>query len=100
MSLITLFYRSIYTITDYKSSGRKGAQAKDEEVLVMEKVSGQKRKSRLRGWVFWPPFLVLLMVLILGFVSQDAFLKVVNGVKDWIRLWTGSGGGMLLCLLF
>lgn len=73
MSLITLFYRSIYTITDYKSSGRKGAQAKDEEVLVMEKVSGQKRKSRLRGWVFWPPFLVLLMVLILGFVSQDAF---------------------------
>ena len=97
MSLITLFYRSIYTITDYKSSGRKGAQAKDEEVLVMEKVSGQKRKSRLRGWVFWPPFLVLLMVLILGFVSQDAFLKVVNGVKDWIWgnfKWLFSGYGL------
>ena len=97
MSLITLFYRSIYTITGYKSSGRKGAQTKDEEVLVMEKVSGQKRKSRLRGWVFWPPFLVLIMVLILGFVSQDAFLKVVNGVKDWIWgnfKWLFSGYGL------
>ena len=63
----------------------------------MEKVSGQKRKSRLRGWVFWPPFLVLLMVLILGFVSQDAFLKVVNGVKDWIWgnfKWLFSGYGL------
>ena len=75
----------------------------------MEKVSGQKRKSRLRGWVFWPPFLVLIMVLILGFVSQDAFLKVVNGVKDWIwGILNGCSqvmdwqrwGGMLLCLLF
>ena len=65
MSLITLFYRSIYTITDYKSPGRKWAQTKDEEVLVMGKVSGEKKKSRLRGWVFWPPFLVVLMVLIL-----------------------------------
>ncbi len=64
----------------------------------MEKVSGQKRKSRLRGWVFWPPFLVLLMVLILGFVSQDAFeggqwgkgldlgnFKWLFQVMDWQR---------------
>ena len=36
----------------------------------MEKVSGQKRKSRLRGWVFWPPFLVLLMVLILLYILK------------------------------
>ena len=39
-------------------------------------------KSRLRQWVFWPPFLVLLLVLVLGFVSQDAFLNVVNNIKS------------------
>ena len=72
----------------------------------MGNMSGGKRQSRLRGWVFWPPFLVLLMVLILGFVSQDAFLKVVNGVKDWIwgnfkwLFWTGGSGSLFLCLLF
>lgn len=34
---------------------------------------------RIRQWVFWPPFLVL--VLVLGFVSQNTFLNMVNNVK-------------------
>lgn len=55
-------------------------------------------KSRLRQWVFWPPFLVLLLVLVLGFVSQDAFLNVVNNIKSWIWgnfRWLFSGYGMV-----
>ena len=54
--------------------------------------------SRLRKWVFWPPFLVLLLVLVLGFVSQDAFLSVVNNIKSWIwgnLRWLFSGYGMV-----
>ena len=43
-------------------------------------------------------FLVLLLVLVLGFVSQDAFLNVVNNIKSWIWgdfRWLFSGYGMV-----
>lgn len=43
-----------------------------------------KRKGGFRHGVFWPPFVTLTLVVILGFVSQEAFLGVVNGIKNWI----------------
>ncbi len=55
---------------------------------------------RIRQWVFWPPFLVL--VLVLGFVSQNTFLNMVNNVKAWIWgnfRWMFSGYGMVTVLV-
>ena len=63
-----------------------------------KKKTPQPAHGRLRGWVFWPPFLVLAFVLVLGFTSQDTFLLVVNSVKDWIWenfKWLFSGYGLV-----
>lgn len=63
----------------------------------MKKTTVAADGKKLRGWVFWPPFLVLLLVLILGFTSQDGFLKVINGARDWIWgnfKWLFSGYGI------
>jgi len=51
--------------------------------------------SKLNHVVFWPPFLLLLVAVVLNFISPDtvgengeivsgAFSKIVNGAKDWV----------------
>ena len=38
----------------------------------------------LNHFVFWPPFTLLLVAVVLNFVDADKFKKVTEGANDWI----------------
>jgi glycine betaine transporter len=39
---------------------------------------------RLKGWVFWPPFLLLVTALIYSLVDSASFLEQVTDINNWI----------------
>ncbi|MEM0993023.1 MAG: BCCT family transporter, partial [Bacteroidota bacterium] len=45
--------------------------------------------SRLRPWVFFPPFMVLLAACLYSFVDKDAFLEHASFLNDWILQYFG-----------
>jgi choline-glycine betaine transporter len=54
--------------------------------------------------VFWPPFLLLLAVVVLNFTSQEKFSELTNGARDWILVNFGwlftvcAFAAVLLCI--
>lgn len=60
--------------------------------------------GKLNHLVFWPPFLLLLMVVVLNFTSPKNFEAVTSGTRDWILVNFGwlfsvcAFVAVLLCL--
>ncbi|MEE0776652.1 MAG: BCCT family transporter, partial [Bacillota bacterium] len=44
-------------------------------------------KQFLNNWVFWPPFLVLLICIIISFINRDAFSTAMNQGYLWVSHW-------------
>ena len=40
--------------------------------------------KKLNHWVFWPPFLLLIVALAYSLLAKEAFLRWVNGANQWI----------------
>ena len=40
--------------------------------------------KKLRKMAFFPPFIILLLIVILSIISKDTFLSMINGVNNWI----------------
>ncbi|MEM1328503.1 MAG: BCCT family transporter [Bacteroidota bacterium] len=58
--------------------------------------------SRLRLWVFLPPFLILLFSCIYSLIDQNAFLAQATAINDWILdhfSWLYASTTFLLVLL-
>jgi len=43
-----------------------------------------KKNNKFRPLVFWPPFLILFVILVIGFTSQETFVNVMNAAKGWL----------------
>ncbi|MEG1902398.1 MAG: BCCT family transporter [Clostridium sp.] len=39
---------------------------------------------KLRKMTFFPPFIVLSLIVVVSLISKDAFLAMINGVNNWI----------------
>ena len=48
----------------------------------MEK--NKKSTMQLRKMTFFPPFILLLLIVIVSLVSKDTFLNLINNVNNWI----------------
>lgn len=58
--------------------------------------------KRIKHWVFWPPFLLVVGASILSFVNIDAFTTGVNSANDWLIAnfgWLFSISGLLLAVV-
>ncbi len=44
----------------------------------------EKKQQGLRHGVFWPPFILLIALVIIGFVNADAFNMLLGTVTTWI----------------
>ena len=47
----------------------------------------KKRRHFLNNWVFWPPFLVMVLCIALSFLNQDAFATAMNQGYLWVSHW-------------
>ncbi len=62
------------------------------------------RSGSLNHLVFWPPFLLLMAVVVLNFTSPAKFKEITNGARDWILINFGwlftvcAFVAVLLCL--
>lgn len=60
------------------------------------------KKQTIKHLVFWPPFLVLLGIVVLSFVNNDLFLKVIDGANNWIMVnfgWLFLTGPLFMVFL-
>ena len=58
-----------------------------------------QRKTRIRPLVFWPPFILLMVAVILSFTNLDGFLAVTSAINSWILdrfSWLFSLGTLLM----
>jgi choline/carnitine/betaine transport len=46
-----------------------------------------KGKNKINKLVFWPPFLLLISVVALNFINQDAFMGFIWTSYNWITNW-------------
>lgn len=67
-----------------------------------EKVNqnGQQR-WKLRPVVFWPPWILLVIIVVVSFINNDVFLKYLDLVTNWIldNFSWGFNGLALFCVL-
>lgn len=61
--------------------------------------------SKLRHWVFWPPFLLLLGSTIYSGINVESYLEIVTALNDWILenfgwLFSFSTFGFLLICIW
>ena len=53
----------------------------------MKQLDEKKRRHFLNNWVFWPPFLVMVLCIALSFLNQDAFATAMNQGYLWVSHW-------------
>lgn len=53
----------------------------------MKQLDKKKRRHFLNNWVFWPPFLVMVLCIALSFLNQDAFATAMNQGYLWVSHW-------------
>ncbi|WP_368505206.1 BCCT family transporter [Alkalihalophilus sp. As8PL] len=53
----------------------------------------------LKHWVFWPPFLLVVVASILSFTNEGAFTTITTGANDWVITnvgWVFSLAGLFM----
>ena len=56
---------------------------------MAKEVTNQRWHQTLNHWVFWPPFVALILMVALNLIDADTFNSVVTGIKDLIVGWFG-----------
>ncbi|MGD6870906.1 BCCT family transporter [Sutcliffiella horikoshii] len=58
--------------------------------------------SSLKHWVFWPPFLFVLIASLISFTSKDTFTTITTGANDWVITnlgWLFSVAGLFMVMV-
>ncbi|NCB02307.1 MAG: BCCT family transporter [Spirochaetia bacterium] len=66
------------------------------------KQKGTNGSKKLRPWVFYPSFILLLLTIILSFVNYDAFIRITTAAKDFMVSdmgWVFSITGILCVIM-
>lgn len=64
-------------------------------------MESKAKYGKLRKWVFWPPWLLLIGIVIISFINNEVFLQYLNLVTAWILdnfAW-GFNGLALFCII-
>ena len=49
------------------------------------------QQLKLRKMTFFPPFIILLIFVIVSIIDQETFLGLINTINNWIiKPWLGS----------